>query len=98
MNNSTITWSSFDLKRFNFSQQEIIAFFIKPIFHYAPSRGRASDLINGKNSGLSRKILEKLARTTRDAEESGQLYTFQNYHYYHEGNKDCEHDHLSQYS
>lgn len=81
MNNSTITWSSFDLKRFNFSQQEIIAFFIKPIFHYAPSKGRTSDLINGKNSGLSRKILEKLARTTRDAEESGQLYTFQNYPY-----------------
>ena len=25
-------------------------------------------------------------------------FTSQNYHYYHEGNKDCEHDHLSQYS
>ena len=76
-----INWQSFELP-VTFTQEEILHIFIKPIFilEEDPSKGRLSELITGKNSGLSKKILETLARTTKDS-ESGQTFNFTNYPY-----------------
>ena len=80
-NQSIINWTSFELPSV-FGQSEILNTFIKPIFSLeaVPSKGRLSELINGKNTGLSSKTLEKLAKTTKDR-ESGQDFVFTNYPY-----------------
>ncbi|MBR3143452.1 MAG: hypothetical protein IKF09_09945 [Clostridiales bacterium] len=80
-NQSIINWTSFKLPSV-FDQSKILHFFIKPIFSLEadPSKGRLSELINGKNKGLSGKILEILAKTTKDR-ESGKDFIFTNYPY-----------------
>ena len=82
-----INWLSFELPE-TFKQSNILHLFIKPIFALEedPSRGRLSELINGKNPGLSGKILETLAKTTKDR-ESGQLFNYTNYPYLLMGKK-----------
>lgn len=82
-----INWKSFELPG-TFNQEQILYLFIKPIFALKedPSKGRLSDLINGKNPGLSGKILETLAKTTKDG-ESGQDFIFTNYPYLLTGEK-----------
>ena len=84
---SIINWQSFELPD-TFKQGDILHLFIKPIFalREAPSKGRLSELINGRNPGLSGKILETLAKTTKDR-ESGQLFKFTNYPYLLAGKK-----------
>lgn len=86
-----INWQSFELP-VTFTQEEILHIFIKPIFVLEgdPSKGRLSDLINGKNPGLSGKILGTLARTTKDI-ESGQNFNFTNYPFLLTGEKIWEH-------
>ena len=69
--NASILWSDFNL---NLSQPELGQRFFKQLFKLetVPSKGRLSELVSGKNWGKSYKILELLARTTRDL-ESGTL-------------------------
>lgn len=82
-----INWQSFELPD-SFKQGNILHSFIKPIFALEedPSKGRLSELINGRNPGLSGKILETLAKTTKDR-ESGQLFNYTNYPYLLTGKK-----------
>lgn len=91
-----INWQSFELP-VTFTQEEILHKFIKPILNLKedPSKGRLSELITGKNSGLSKKILETLARTTKDR-ESGQTFNFTNYPYLLSGIKIWE-NHISRF-
>jgi len=78
-NQNIINWQSFELPK-TFTQKEILDQFINPIFDVNPSKGRLSELINGNNPGLSGKLLEQLARTTKDT-ESGQDFSSANYPY-----------------
>lgn len=82
---NTILWTDFLL---NITQEQIGQNFIKPFFglETIPSKGRLSDLIAGKNTGKSYKILELLGRTTRDI-ESGKRYTVQDYPFLKKGEK-----------
>lgn len=83
--NASILWSDFNL---NLSQPELGQRFFKQLFKLetVPSKGRLSELVSGKNWGKSYKILELLARTTRDL-ESGTLYDFKNYPFLKNGRK-----------
>lgn len=85
---NSINWKSFELPPDSFKQGNILHLFIKPIFALEedPSKGRLSELINGRNPGLSGKILETLAKTTKDR-ESGQLFNYTNYPYLLTGEK-----------
>lgn len=80
-NPNNITWQSFELPG-TFTQPLILHIFIKPIFALDndPSKGRLSEIINGTNSGFSHRVLEKLAKTTKD-KESGLDFVFTNYPY-----------------